>query len=126
MPGQEFLSEVEENEKQKRTVAEAFREFGLSFEIEKHPDLHQRLVDTREHFQDAHEMARMIFAIKDKLELEPADFEKLLTATLLHDIGKSGPPHCAEGSTLRAKVKILFPHGYIPGQTHQLSKTFSK
>lgn len=109
--------EISGNETRKRVVIGAFKEFRLSFDIEKHQDLLQRLVDTGEHFNDAHEMARMIEAIKDKLGLSPSERDKLLTATLLHDIGKSGPVFCSEGSPLRAKVKKLFPHGYIEKTT---------
>lgn len=110
----EISPEAIEDESRKRKVLEAFKEFGLSFEIEKYPDLVQRLADTREHFQDACEMARMIDSIKDKLELDSEAREKLLAATLLHDIGKSGPPHCKNDSPLREKIKKLFVHGYIP------------
>lgn len=45
----EVLEEFEEGERRKEVVG-VFKEFGLTFEIENHPDLLQRLVDTREHF----------------------------------------------------------------------------
>lgn len=113
----EFVSEAEqleiEKSEKRKAVIEAFQEFDLSFEIEKYPDLIERLVDTREHFQDAHEMARMIDSIKDRLNLSSVDLENLLTATLLHDIGKSGPEHCDNNSLSREAIKKLFPHGFV-------------
>jgi len=109
--GRRLNQETKESENGKEAVINAFREFGLEMDIAKHPDLLSRLVDIGEHFHDAVEMARMIDKIWDKLSVDDADYDNLLTATLLHDIGKAGPLKISPDSPLRPMFKKLFPHG---------------
>ena len=113
----EFESEIEELESRKEGVIKAFKEFGLNLDIAKHPDLLFRLADIGDHFQDAHDMARMIDKIWDKLDIDDADRDSLLTATLLHDIGKAGPVSVNSSSHMRQVFRKLFPHGVSNAKT---------
>ena len=106
-----FEHEMGEGEARKGEVIKAFHEFSLKFEIAKHQDLVERLADIGEHFHDAVEMARMIDKIWNKLNVDDADRDSLLTATLMHDIGKSGPADIKKYPRLKDAFEKLFPHG---------------
>ncbi|MFA5127996.1 MAG: HD domain-containing protein [Patescibacteria group bacterium] len=114
----EFERAMGEREVKMEEVKKVFSELKLNFDIEKYPDLLERLVDTGEHFQDAVEMARMIDAIWDKLEVDDADRETLLTATLFHDIGKSGSLKIFNDSKMREVFIKLFPRENVNIKTH--------
>lgn len=115
----EFEHEIMgEGEVKREEVKKAFHEFELTFDIEKYPDLLERLVDIGEHFHDAVEMARMIDAIWDKLDIDDADRDTLLTAALLHDIGKSGSLKIFNDSKMREVFIRLFPRGNANIKTH--------
>lgn len=111
--------QIHEREFEREKVKKAFAEFNLNFKIEKYPELIERLADIGEHFHDAVEMARMMEMLwpifKERLKLEDADKDDVITATLLHDIGKSGPWAMTNESAGRAMMKNLFPHKFLPG-----------
>ncbi len=85
-----------ESEAREQFIADRFLRAGL--DIRSYPDLFDRFnrlhgPESR-HFEDAAQMAEIIDAIWPELEAElpfKLDKEKLLQATLLHDVGKSGP-----------------------------------
>lgn len=106
---------IPERERRTGTVKSAFGEFDLKMDIARFPDLLYRLADTGEHFHDAVEMARMLDKLWNKLEI--ADYDNLLTAALLHDIGKAGPFKLAKDSELRQSFGKLFPHGHTDAKT---------
>lgn len=114
-----FTHPAEQSEKIKNieNVKQAFIEFSLNMDIADHPDLLDRLADIGDHFQDAVEMARMTDKIWDKLDIDDADRDTLLTATLLHDIGKAGPGRYSTDSEMRNVFKKLFPHGNSSART---------
>lgn len=91
----EIKKELGQKDK-KKLVANMFRD--ANFEIEKHQDLFDRLVELAEmensHFDDAVIMSAIVSGIFDYLSEVKGwafDLSKIKLATLFHDIGKSGP-----------------------------------
>jgi len=96
MPNIEQEINRDEIEKRKEFVISQFERVGLK--IQDYPDLFSRFERLHgpesRHFEDAAQMVEIIDAIWDDLEKKlPFKLEKeqMILATLLHDVGKSGP-----------------------------------
>ena len=102
-------------------VIEAFESFNLKFDIKDHPDLLERLADIGPHFRAAVEMAAIIDRLWEKFGLEDEGRENMIVATLLHDIGMSGPKdfNFAE-SELREMFGRLFSNEFIKSESKTL------
>lgn len=111
-----------ENERQREIevraqfVAEQFERVGL--DIRNYPELFERFKRLHgpesSHFEDSVQMVRIIEVILDGLEEEfsvKIDKNQLYLATLLHDVGKSGPRNVTpeEQSLI---ITIFEPHHY--------------
>jgi hypothetical protein len=86
------------NFEQKKITKYVFKEFHeVDFEIEKFPELFERLVELsnlpESHFDDAVKMEKIVEALWGDIKKEKMNFtlSELKLACLFHDIGKSGP-----------------------------------
>jgi len=116
MDGQEREIFPEEAARE-RFVVEQFERAGL--DIRSYPELFGRFKRLHSpesrHFEDAAQMTEIIDAIWPELEAElpfKLDKEKLSQATLLHDVGKSGPEEATPEE--QELVVVLFnPSHYL-------------
>jgi len=92
-------------------IKKVFAELVPSFDLGAQPEIMDRLAVIGRHFDDAEEMARMTKKIYDKLGLELKDQEQVLLATLVHDIGKSGPADFVPEE--RKDYVRMFPHAPV-------------
>lgn len=105
-----------ESEAGEQFIADRFLRAGL--DIRSYPDLFDRFKRLHgpesRHFEDAAQMAEIIDAIWPELEAElpfKLNKEKLLQATLLHDVGKSGPKE-ASSEEQELVISLFNPNHY--------------
>lgn len=101
-------------------IRQAFTDCGVNFDFTAHPKIMERLIDIGEHFQDAVEMTKIVSMVWDRSEfaqefpeLQKYPKEKMMLATLVHDIGKSGPDNASP--ELKSVISRLFPHDSVKG-----------
>lgn len=105
------ISPEETPEREAREKIEAaVKELRVGLELEKHPEIRDRLAELGPHFDDSVEMAKMgrvlYGQLREKFGLRDEKPERLMRAALLHDVGKSGPP--GKESPMRDAVRRLF------------------
>lgn len=109
-------------------IINAFKNLHLEnaiINIEQHPEIVSRLADIGGHFKDAYRMAKIIQIILKRKEFQELKNkntlteEEMITCTLLHDIGKSGPPNISDEG--RKLVQVLFPSNSIKNISQQTS-----
>lgn len=91
----EIVENAESGRDPREKISADIAELDIGLDLARHPQLLERLAQTGEHFADSLEMARLVRGLygrlKDRLQLHDAGPERLMRATVLHDIGKSGP-----------------------------------
>lgn len=119
----------EEIEARTQFVVDQFERAGL--DIRSYPELFERFkrlhrLESR-HFEDSAQMVEIINAIWDGLEAKlpfKLDKNQLTLATLLHDVGKSGPKEAAPEE--QHLVITLFDPRHYQGQFRQVVKEWRR
>lgn len=93
-----------------RVVTEKLRALDIGLDLERHPEVRERLAELGSHFDDSVDIARIIRAtfeeLCSKLDLSAEAPERIMRAAVLHDIGKSGP--AGERGEFHFAVRRLF------------------
>ncbi|MBN1585393.1 hypothetical protein JW899_03435 [Candidatus Uhrbacteria bacterium] len=102
-------SETEKEAAKERVLAE-IAELDIGLNLEKHPEILDRLAEIGHHFRDGLDMARVIQTLygqfRESLGLRDASPKRLMRTAVLHDIGKSGP--AGEKTDFHQAVRCLF------------------
>jgi len=95
-----------EKVKKEKEIQRKINSLELDFDLAKHEELQERMMELGEHFEDSWQIAKMLKMLWPKLKLEEADKSEVLLGALLHDIGKTGPAEATP--ELRQCISGLF------------------